>query len=76
MSSSTNNFVLTVHNLVKLTCKVMCCVVDTRYGLGRCLGDCKPVLPEGQKYQFVTTQTVEAISLNKLMADLGFLFLK
>ena len=49
------------------------CVI---YGLGRCLGDCKPVLPEGQKYQFVTTQTVEAISLNKLMADLGFLCLK
>ena len=57
MSSSTNNFVLTVHNLVKLTCKVLCCVVDTRYGLGRSLGDCKPALPNGQKYQMAKIQT-------------------
>ena len=57
MSSSTNNFVLTVHNLVKLTCKVMCCVVDTRYGLGRSLGDCRPALPNGQKYQMAKIQT-------------------
>ena len=57
MSSSTNNFVLTVHNLVKLTCKVMCCVVDTRYGLGRSLDDCRPALLKGLKYQMVKTQT-------------------
>ena len=33
------------------------CVVDTGYGLGRSLGDCRPTLPEGQRYQMVKTQT-------------------
>jgi hypothetical protein len=33
------------------------CVVDTSYGLGRSLGDCRPGLPKGRKYQMVKTQT-------------------
>ena len=33
--------------------RVLYCVVDTGYGLGRSLGDCRPALPEGQKYQMV-----------------------
>ena len=32
-------------------------MVDTSYGLGRYLGDCRPALPEGRKYQMVKTQT-------------------
>ena len=33
------------------------CVVDTSYGLGRSLGNCRPALPKGRKYQMVKTQT-------------------
>ena len=33
-------------------------VVDTGYGLGRSLGDCRPALPKGRKYQMVKRQTV------------------
>ena len=33
------------------------CVADTGYGLGRSLGDCRPALPKGRKYQMVKTQT-------------------
>ena len=32
-------------------------VGDTSYGLGRSLGDCRPVLPKGRKYQMVKIQT-------------------
>ena len=48
-----------VRNHVKLGVflRVLYCVVDTGYGLGRYLGDCRPALPEGQKYQMVKTQT-------------------
>jgi hypothetical protein len=52
--------------------------VDAGYGLGISLGDCRPALPKVRKYQMVKTQIVprsEANSLNKPMADLGFLFL-
>ena len=52
---------------------------DAGYGLGRSLGDCRLTLRKGPKYQMFKTQTVpsqEASSLNKLMADLGFLFLR
>ena len=31
--------------------------VDTSYGLGRFLGDCRPALSKDQKYQIVKTQT-------------------
>ena len=37
--------------------RVLYCVVDTGYGLSRSLGDCRPALPEGGKYQMVKTQT-------------------
>ena len=50
------------------------CVVDTGNGFGGSLLDCRPALPKGQKYQMVKTPA-EANSLNKAMADLGFLFL-
>ena len=33
------------------------CAMDTGNGLGRSLGDCKPALPKGQKYQMVKKQT-------------------
>ena len=54
-------------------------MLDAGYELGRSLGDCNPALPKGRKYHMVKTQTVprkEANSLNKPMADLGFLFLR
>ena len=37
--------------------RVLYCVVDTGYGLGRSLGDCRPALLEGRKCQMVTTPT-------------------
>ena len=50
----------TVCNHVKLgvSLRVPYCVVDAGYGLGRSLGDCRPALPKGRKYQLVKTQTV------------------
>ena len=59
-------YIHTVRNHVKLmhvinslgvSPRALYCVVDTRYGLGRSLGDCRPGLPKGQKYQIVNTQT-------------------
>jgi hypothetical protein len=46
-------------NHVKLgvSLKVLYCVVDTGYGLGRSQGNCRPALPKGRKYQMVKTQT-------------------
>jgi hypothetical protein len=48
-----------VRNHVKLgvSLRVLYCVVDTGYGLGRSLGDCRPALPKGGKYKMVKTQT-------------------
>ena len=37
--------------------KVLYCVVETGYILGRSLGDCRLALLEGRKYQMVKTQT-------------------
>ena len=37
--------------------RVLYCVVDTGSGLGRSLGECRPALPKGQKYQMVKTKT-------------------
>ena len=37
--------------------RILYCVVDTGYGLGGSLGDCKPALLNGKKYQMVKTQT-------------------
>ena len=52
-------FKLSLHNHVKTGgfSKDLVLVVDTGYGLGRSLGDCKPALPKGRKYQMVETQT-------------------
>ena len=46
-----------VRNHVKLgvSLRVLYCVVDTGYGLGKSLGDCRPALPKGEKYQTVKT---------------------
>ena len=48
-----------VRNHVKLgvSLRLLYCVVDTGYGLGRLLGDCRPALLKGRKYQMVKTQT-------------------
>ena len=48
-----------MRNHVKLgvSLRVLYCVVDTGYGLGRFLGDCRPALLKGRKYQMVKTQT-------------------
>jgi hypothetical protein len=35
-----------IHTL-GVSLRVLYCVVDTDYGLGRYLGDCRPALPEG-----------------------------
>ena len=42
---------------VGVSLRVLYCVVDTSYGLGRSLGDCRLALPKGRKYQMVKTQT-------------------
>ena len=46
-----------VRNHVKLgvSLRVLYCVVDTDYGVGRSLGDCILALLEGRKYQKVKT---------------------
>ena len=46
-------------NHVKLgvSLRVLYCVADTGYGLGRSLGDCRPALPKGRKYQMIKRQT-------------------
>ena len=58
-----NHFKLEIRSFVMnfnsggFSLRVLYCVVDTGYGLGRSLGDCRPALPKGQKYQMVKTQT-------------------
>ena len=54
-----NKALILLRNHIKLgvSLKVLHCVVDTGYGLGRSQGDCRPALPEGCKYQMVKTQT-------------------
>ena len=47
----------TYTNHVGVSPRALYCVVDTSYGLGRSLGDCRPALPKGRKYQMVKTQT-------------------
>ena len=44
-------------NSGEFSLKVPYCVVDAGYVLGRSLGDYRPALLEGQKYQMVKTQT-------------------
>ena len=50
---------ITMRNHAKLgvSLRVLYSVVDTGYGLGRSLGDCRLALPNGRKYQMVKTQT-------------------
>ena len=43
------------HVRLKVSPRILYC--DTGYGLGGSLGDCRPALPKGQKYQMVKTQT-------------------
>ena len=51
--------VISVRNHINLgvSLRVLYCAVDAGYGLGRSLGDCRPALPKGRKYQMVKTQT-------------------
>jgi hypothetical protein len=54
------NFIFdSVRNCVKLGVFLMILysVVDNGFGLGVSLGDCRPALPKGRKYQMVKTQT-------------------
>ena len=37
--------------------RILYCLMDTGYGLGGSLGDCRPALPKGGKYHMVKTQT-------------------
>ena len=48
-----------MRNQVKLgvSTRILYCVVDIGYGLGRFLGDCRPASPKVGKYQMVKTQT-------------------
>ena len=49
--------VILLHVDNSLYLRVLYCGVDTSYGLGRSLGDCRLALPKGRKYQMVKTQT-------------------
>ena len=52
------NHVKLIHVVTShVSLRVLYCVVDTSYGLGRSLGNCRPALPKGRKYQMVKTQT-------------------
>ena len=42
-------------------------MVDTSYGLGKYLGDCRPALPKGRKYQMVKTQTESKLGVGVAM---------
>ena len=48
-----------MRNHVKLgvSPRILYCVVDTGYGLGGSLWDCRPALPKGPKYQMVKIKT-------------------
>ena len=45
------------HDKLGVSPRVLYCVADTGYRLGRSLGDCRLALPKGRKYQMVKTQT-------------------
>ena len=47
----------TYTNHVGVSPRALYCVVETSYGLGRSLWNCRPALPKGRKYQMVKTQT-------------------
>ena len=48
-------------------------MVYTGYGLGRYLGDCRPALPEGWKYQMVKTQTrMKRLSVSEADLQMGW----
>ena len=47
----------TYTNHIGVSPRALYCVVDPSYGLGRSLGDCRPGLLKGRKYQMVKTQT-------------------
>ena len=42
---------------VRVSLRALYCLVDTSHGIGRSLGDCRPGLPKGWKYQMFKTQT-------------------
>ena len=62
-SSDVNN--VNIH--IKLQVSLSVLVVDTGFGLGRYLGDCRPALPKGRKYQMVKNKS----DANKTYIDIG-----
>ena len=44
-------------HIITFSLRIIYCVMDTGYGLGGSLGDCRPALPKGRNYQMVKTQT-------------------
>ena len=48
-----------IHNHVKLefSLRVLYCVVDDGYGLGRYFEGCRPALVKGRKYQSTQTES-------------------
>ena len=66
---------MVVRNHVKLEVspRILHCVMDTGHGLGGSLGDCRPALLKGRKYQMFKTQT-ESHNRRLIVTDLGFLF--
>ena len=57
LSLGTPIMYLHYHVNLGVSLRVLYCVVDNGYMLGRSLGDCRPALPKVQKYQMVKTQT-------------------
>ena len=49
-----HSFVM-IFNNGRFSLRVLYFEVDTGYGLGRSMGDFRPALPKGQKYQMVKT---------------------
>merc|ERR1712083_1077966 len=64
----------TYTNHVGVSPRALYCVVDTSYGLGRSLGDCRPALPKGRKYQMVKTQTESHVRFEQTDGRSGFSF--
>ena len=45
------------HVKLRVSPRILYCLVDSDYGLGGYLGDCRPALPKGRKYQMVKIKT-------------------
>ena len=63
ISLTATYFIVRNHVKVGVSPRTLYCAVDTGYGLGRSLGDCRPALPKVPKYQIVNTQTKHTVIL-------------